>query len=522
MKHDHISFIYYNMDQLILPLDLEILIPEHHLARVVHEAVEQLDDSIFLPHYKGGGRSSYHPKMMLKILVYAYAEKIYSGRKIAKQLKENIYFMWLSGNQQPDFRTINRFRSERMKPIIYEVFFSVVELLRQKGLVRLEDYYLDGTKIEANANRYSFVWIKAVKKYDEKLNEKYRKIAFDIERVLEGELQQESLDLDEQLEQKPVTSKEIQETMKKVDEHLKKDPSNKTLKKAKKQLSEDLLPRKQKYEQQRKIAQERNSFSKTDHDATFMRMKEDHMKNGQLKPGYNVQMGTEGQFIIGYSLHQRAGDTRCFIEHLEHVKQYISLPQNIIADSGYGSEENYTYLEEQGKKAYIPYNTFDQEQKRTWKKRIERVENMEYDEEFDEFICANGQRFTFQYETKKESDHGYLSIKRRYRCDQCQGCPFQSTCAKRKTYRTITISLKNQIQRKEVKERLLSDDGKEKYRCRKIDVESVYGQIKQNLDFRRFHLRGLSKTTVEWGLVCVAHNFKKWQKIRALQQGEIR
>jgi hypothetical protein len=109
-----------------------------------------------------------------------------------------------------------------MKPIIYEVFFSVVELLRQKGLVRLEDYYLDGTKIEANANRYSFVWIKAVHKYDEKLNEKYRKIAYDIERILEGELQQESLDLDERFKRKPVTSKEIQETMKKVEEHLKK------------------------------------------------------------------------------------------------------------------------------------------------------------------------------------------------------------------------------------------------------------------------------------------------------------
>jgi Transposase DDE domain len=173
-------------------------------------------------------------------------------------------------------------------------------------------------------------------------------------------------------------------------------------------LSEELLPLKQKYEEQRKIAQERNSFSKTDPDATFMRMKEDHMKNGQLKPGYNVQTETEGQFIIGYSLHQRAGDTRCLIEHLEHVKQYISLPQNIIGDSGYGSEENYTYLEEQGKKAYIPYHTLDQEQKRTWKKRIERVENMEYEEEADEFICANGQRFTFRYETKKESSHGSI------------------------------------------------------------------------------------------------------------------
>jgi hypothetical protein len=145
---------------------------------------------------------------------------------------------------------------------------------------------------------------------------------------------------------------------------------------------------------------------------------------------------------------------------------------------------------------------------------------MEYDEEADEFICANGKRFIFQFETKKETAHGYLSIKRRYRCDECQGCPFQVTCAKGKDYRIIRISLKNQIQRKEVKERLLSEEGKEKYRRRKMEVESVYGQIKHNLGFRRFHLRGLSKTTVEWGLVCVAHNFKKWQKIRVLQQGE--
>ncbi|WP_273128205.1 transposase [Bacillus weihaiensis] len=144
-------------------------------------------------------------------------------------------------------------------------------------------------------------------------------------------------------------------------------------------------------EEQNRLFNGRNSFSKTDTDATFMRLKENHMRNGQLKPGYNVQTGTEGQFIIGFSLHQRAGDPGCLISHLQHLRKHGVKPEKIIADSGYSSEENYDFLEREGRIAYIKYNTFDQEQKRTGK-RIERVENMEYDEELDEFICANSQR----------------------------------------------------------------------------------------------------------------------------------
>jgi transposase len=145
-------------------MDVEILIPKHHLCRIVDTAVEKMDMNLFLPLYPGGGRPPYHPKMMLKIILYAYTKRIYSSREMAKQLEENIYFMWLSGNQKPDFRTINRFRSERMKDVIYETFFSIVDLLHQEGLVKLEDYFLDGTKIEANANKYTFVWRKSTEK----------------------------------------------------------------------------------------------------------------------------------------------------------------------------------------------------------------------------------------------------------------------------------------------------------------------------------------------------------------------
>jgi hypothetical protein len=420
--------------------------------------------------------------------------------------------MWLSGNQHPDFRTINRFRSSRIKDSIYQVFFSIVDLLCKEGLVKLEDYYFDGTKIEANANRYTFVWRKATEKYDLKLDEKYQQIVLSIEEVLKKDEQE--LDFQEKLEANPITSEKIQQTIVKVEKQLEQQPKNRMLKKAKRQLEKDLLPRKKKYEEQKATFGGRYSFSKTDKEATFMRMKDDHMKNGQLKPGYNVQIGTEGQIITGFSLHQRAGDPGCLKPHLELLKKYNRpKPKAVMADSGYGSEENYTYCEEEEIEAFIKYSTFDKEQTSAWKNQVGRSENMNYDEELDEWICANNKRLIFNYESKRKTDNGYLTIKRTYSCTECVGCPFQSSCAKGKDIKSIQVSIVNQKQRKEVKERLTSEKGEKKYKQRKIDVEPVFGQIKHNNHFQRFSLRGLSKTTIEWGLICASHNLKKWANL---------
>lgn len=500
------------MDQLYLPMDLEVKIPQNHICRIVNEAVEQIDNTLLYRAYPGGGRSSYHPKMMLKVILYAYTKRIYSSRQIAIQLKENIYFMWLACYQQPDFRTINRFRSERMKEIIYETFFSIVDLLHKQGLVKLEEYFLDGTKIEANANKYTFVWRKATERFETKLDEKFRTIMASIEHVAkEDEESEHKQDLQEQLDQNPITSEQIKETVDELEKRLETEPKNREIKKVKKQLEKDLLPRKQKYEIQNGIFKGRNSYSKTDHDATFMRMKDDHMKNGQLKPGYNVQIGTENQFVTGFSLHQRAGDPGCLKPHFDLLASYgRPKPKALIADSGYGSEENYAFCEAQEIEAFVKYNTLDKEQTKAWKKQMGRIENMTYDEDLDEWICANDKRLIFAYEKKSKSENGYVSIKRSYKCVECQGCPFQETCAKGKETKTVIVSLENQQQRKEVRERLSTEEGDKLYRRRKCDVEPVFGQIKWNRGFNRFLLRGLSKTTTEWGLICVAHNLMKW------------
>jgi len=169
------------MNQLYLPTDLGAEIPPNHVARVINDAVDRLSDAIFESAYPGGGRPSYHPKMLTKVIIYAYMQQIYSSRQIAKALRENIPFMWLAARQTPDFRTINRFRSERMKDVLARVFTAVLELLVAEGYVKLEHYFVDGTKIEANANRYTFVWGKAVARYKARLQEQVKQLFAEID-----------------------------------------------------------------------------------------------------------------------------------------------------------------------------------------------------------------------------------------------------------------------------------------------------------------------------------------------------
>ncbi|WP_163152353.1 transposase, partial [Anoxybacillus sp. MB8] len=276
MKHNHISFKDYTMDNLTLPSNIADLIPPDNMAHVVHEMVERIPMETFLPYYKGGGTSSYHPKMMTKIILYAYTQKIYHGREIARQLEVHLPLMWLSGFQKPDFRSINRFRSERMKGLIDDLFREMITLLVADGYVNMEDYFVDGTKIEANANRYTFVWRKSAEKYQEKLHANVDQLIAQIDAIVKEEENTEEIDASPAF-----TSKEIREKTEEWEKRLEVEPDNQPLKKAVKKMKEDYLPRSEKYENQLQVCGDRNSYSKTDTDATFMRLKEDHMRNGQ-------------------------------------------------------------------------------------------------------------------------------------------------------------------------------------------------------------------------------------------------
>ena len=503
-------FIDYTPNQLQLPLSYEEIIPKNHLVRVVNSIVDELDLSTLYDRYAGGGRPAYHPQMMLKIMIFAYSEKIYSSRQIAKAIRENINFIWLAGGNRPDFRTINRFRSD-MKDVIEDVFYEVVKLLIDNGYIRMENYFLDGTKIEANANKYTFVWNKAVKGYDKKLDAKVREHLRQIDEIVAEE---NYIYLDEDLEElgenQTLTSHQLEGVIESIDAKLCSDPKNRQLKKTSRIFKQDLLPRKKKYERSNEIFEGRSSYSKTDHDATFMRMKEDHMLNGQLKPGYNIQIGTENNFIVGFTIHPNPTDTKTLIPHLEHLKKKLGkLPKNIIADSGYGSEENYGYLQGQDVNAYVKYNKFHWEKKKKNRENPFLTDNLRYDPLEDRYICPIGRPMPHIYRTRYKTEAGYDTFRDVYQCVDCEGCPYGPECKKSSGPRKIRVSHKLNEMKKRANDLLCSETGIILRKRRVVEVEQTFGRLKGCWGFRRFLLRGKNKVKVEWGLLSIAHNITK-------------
>ena len=498
------NFKEYNQGQISLfPERLDSYIPENSPVRLVSTIVDQLDISQIMSGYKAGGCKGYHPRMLLKVIVFSYLSNNYSCRKMEKALRENIHYMWLSGKQFPKHSCINDFRSKRLKYQINKLFTDVVMMLVEMGYVSLEVQYIDGTKIESKSNRYRFVWRKSIERYRANLQKKIDAILSQID---EGIIQDNCEDAEE-LE--PINSSVLKE---KIDE-LNKNNKAKTKEEAKllKELTDKHLPKLEEYEEKLSdIGQNRNSMSKTDQDATFMRMKEDHMKNGQLKPAYNVQISTENQFITHFGIYQNPTDTRTFIDYLKKFSdRYQKQSSEVVADAGYGSEENYQYLEEENIEHYVKFNYFHMEQKKVFKQDPYRVENMHYNKADDYFVCPMGQHMDFVAEYEKSNNFGYISTIRKYRAKSCKNCQMRGKCFKGKGNRSIEINHKLRAHKQKARENLMSDKGLKHRSNRPIEPEAVFGQIKFNKGFNRFKMTGLDGVNLEFGLLAIGFNLAK-------------
>ena len=492
--------------QVLFPLNLNDLISENHSSRLIDSIVEKLEISEIISQYKGGGTSSYHPKMLLKILFYGYLNNTYSCRKIAKAVKENIYFMWLSGGLQPDFRTINDFRGQKLKGNIEKLFSQLVIMMVDLELVSLEKQFIDGTKIEANAHKYSFVWKKSVEKNKERLQSKIDVVLAEIGQAIETD----RMHTDNQIDTK-IDSQKLEEKIQAINKNSKSEFLNKKQKKVVQKLENEQLPKLKEYEQHLEILGSRNSYSKTDTDATFMRMKEDHMLNGQLKPAYNIQISTENQIITHYSTHQTSTDFTTLEPHLEGFKDaYQKQSNQVIADAGYGSEENYQLLENKDVEFFIPYNMYRIEQTRKHKKNLFHAQNLFYNQEQDFLVCPIGQKMSKIYTKKSKTTTGFTQYHSVYQAINCEGCPMRGQCFKAQGNRRIEINHNLQKLKTKARENLESELGKEIYTKRCIEPEPVFGNIKQNKGFKRFTLNKINKVNIEFGLIAIAHNFSKW------------
>ena len=515
------GFKTYDQNQLMIPMEWKTLIDKDDVVFVLNDVIEKMNIDKILETYSPLGAGSYHPKMMLKILMYGYIKKKYSSRLIAEAVQSDIKFIWLAGGNKPTRNVINSFRKDKMKIIMEDVFSELLVILESKGYINSEEYFVDGTKIEANANKYSFVWKKTVENQREKLQNKVHELMEEIDKLNEEE---ERKYADEEKQPEEVTPEELEEFAKRLSNKLnQKEEKDKTkeekkkdrkIKMAIKKINSDFKPSLERYNKDLEIiGDNRNSYSKTDNDATFMHMKEDAMKNGQLKPGYNVQVGTCNEFITTWSVHQNRSDQVTLIPHLKRHERFTGgNPDKIGADSGYGSQENYEYLKKKKIKNFIKYTYFHKEQKRSFKAQKYHWQNMPYDEVNDEFTCPEGNKIKY-IETKQEiTSTGFLQEYRIYECENCDKCPNKILCTKSKGNRKINFYKKMWLLKQEAKNNLLSEEGIRMRQKRAEFSERVFAQIKWNMGFKRFMLRGLEKVDIEWGLLSFAFNIKKMHK----------
>jgi len=422
----------YNQNQLqLLPPDLSDMIARDHIARLISHAVDEMDVRFIEQTYSPDGQHAYDPRMLLKILIYGYALGLRGSRKLADRLKEDIVFMWLSGRQTPDFRTISDFRKDKLADF-KKIFDQVLNTCFGVGMIRVGKVSLDGTKILASASRNKAVYRVNLKKRRELIRQKIEEIMQEVKAADEEEERLYGNATPHRIG-KVFSREEIGKAVKKVE-----------LERARLEKKQNILTAKEGdiQKKERLMRRDRNSFSSTDKDATVMMVKE-----GYAAPAYNVQLATEHQVILGYGVSSRRNDQKLLKPMLKELRERTKRkPETLITDAGYGTKMNYRYLKHQSIPSYIPYNTYEQE-------RILRNKGL--------------------YEPPKQPDTEYERYKFRQRL------------------------------------RLQSGEGKLMMKRRREDVEPVFGNLKRNMDFRRFNLRGKWKCELELGLVSVAHNLLK-------------
>lgn len=499
-----------NIYQLKLPLELDGLIPEDDSVRLLSQILEELNYTKLYQAYSAKGRNPVvDPKTMFKILTYAYSQNIYSSHKIEVACKRDINFMWiLTGQKAPDHSTIARFRQKHVAAAIEDLFYQLVNILYELNEIKFENVFIDGTKIEANANRYTFVWKKVIVKNESKMHEKIsllvneinldyiQAFCFDPENAA-SDLEKVSLFLGKKC----------------VDEGIEFIyGSGKRPKKLQKQYESvvEYLKRQNAYNDSKNKFDGRNSFSKTDSDATFMHMKEDHMRNGQLKPGYNLQIGVEGEYITGMGVFSDRNDLGTLIPMLKGMKEMSGHKyKNIVADSGYESEEGYVFLEKENYSPYIKPQTYEKWKKKSFKNDISKRENMQYDAEKDEYICHNKRQLKPFCNTHRKSATGYEAEITIYECDDCSDCQYKSKCTKAQGNRKMQVSKLFTQKRNVSYQNIISPLGTLLRMNRSIQVEGAFGVLKSDYNFKRFLTRGKTSIKTEFLFLCMGYNINK-------------
>ena len=503
--------------QLKLPLEFNPIIPENDSVRLISQFVEEMDLTELYQTYDKIRKSSVAPKTLLKIVIYAAMNRLYSSRDIERACKRDINFMYLlEGSKAPDHATIARFKSIHFSECSENLLAQMSEILFDYGEISGKDIFIDGTKIESCANKYTFVWKKAVVKNNAHLEIKAATLVEDCEELFGIRV---------------VTDNTVSlHTLKRLRKKLYKLKDDEGIEfvygigKRKSELQkcieqlEEYISKLKEYINKIHTCGERNSYSKTDPDATFMRMKEDAMLNGQLKPAYNLQHGVDSEYIVWLTIGPQPNDTTTLIPFIKSMEAHLNFRyENIVADAGYESEENYIFLESNGQRAFIKPANYEQSKKRKYRNDIGRFENMKYCSEGDYYICHN-ERYLRPSDIKRSrTKTGYIRTTTIYRCDDCSGCPYKAECIKGNNCHTafedrnkrIDISKVFITKRQESRERIMSEEGCMLRMNRSIQAEGSFSETKDGMGFRRYMSRGKKNVLAESIIVAMARNMNK-------------
>ena len=496
-RHDKYNVSEGN-NQLVLILNSEIILPEDAPVRVTSAQLEELDYRKLYAAYTSKGRKSVtDPRVMFKVMAYGYQCGIYSTRKLQEACEYRVDFMWLLENEKvPDYSTFSRFRTGRCAEAAEDLFYQYVQLLEQQGEVDHKTVFIDGTKIESRAGRYTFNWRGTAEKMLAKAKQKVLeetgcKTLSELEQLLAGEAEGICF-----VSGKGKHKTEAQKEWETLD---------------------NLRQQWEKYSTQLEImGEDRNSYSKTDYDATFMRMKEDHMRNGQLKPAYNVQIAVNSEYITGIDVFSNRTDVGTFIPFMHRLEMaHKQRYEEVTADAGYESLDNYLYLEENGQMSFIKPSNYESKKAKKFKSQIGRIENMKYDKDDDCFICAEGRKL-YCRKVSTGVKNGTPITRAWYRCEDCSNCPQRERCCKKQDVNEPKQVIMKETfweKRQQSLANITSERGIFLRMNRSIQVEGAFGLIKNDFGFRRFLTTGKKNVRIELLFLALGFNLKKrWMK----------
>lgn len=502
----------YTINQPVLPLDLGIKIEKDSVVYTYLELMKGIELERYFEKPSNKGRIRKNRAQILNIILFGFMVDVRSTRGLESACKNDIRFMYLLGEMNPPSHTLINEVMNEVGGQLDSLLLELNQEILKRETIELDKLYIDGTKIEADANKYTFVWKKSILKFREKL---YLKITKELSKVNK---------LFDEYNFKPINMKEkykIKEIQKIVNrllviiDHLgikmvygkgrRKTPIQRYYDNFKVYLDK-LIEYKEHLET---IGPKRNSYSKTDIDATFMHMKEDHMRNAQLKPGYNVQIGVSNEYIMVIEAFQNGSDFHTFQPLLEKYNvMYDNYPKYPVADAGYGSYDNYKYCENKGLEKVQKYGLWAKERDPKFKKQIYNKENFRIDK-YGNYRCPNNKKFVEikRYQsTRIKSEHEMIE----YECFYCSKCRQKKKCTKAKENRKITFIDGYREMRDEVIKNLDSELGIELRTQRSIQVEGAFGVIKEDMRFRRFTRTTFKGIRLELNLIAIGYNIKKY------------